>query len=945
MKRGSRFLKIIFVSLMVMLAGGALMEVEGASPIDSLSDNSWAYLNPQLSKRYQAFFKDPARTDAQTPADMIETREPAFREYSYPVYGDGKIIYFGGAHGGYAGNDVEVYDIANNIWSQSYKPNVPFPDDPVYGSGGSERSWVDPATGEVRPYTIHGYGRQTYHPRIQKYVVTASYCVNVVRDPVSGQYSCAQNSFSLVGYDAATKKWSLLKNNVPDHADLSQYDSQLGGLLFFQETGDGLTTDVYLYKDGTLTQRRRMNGRLARSGGAASVYIPEQKIHLIAAMGHNDGSPGFLYKYDSINETSVDLTSSMPPELQTALQANFAMTYDSNNKKVIAMIVESGYPRTWIYDVLANTWQKLPISTTALSIRNFDPAEGRAPLQYDPTNNVAFLVMRDANSALKTFAYRYSASGVISDSTAPSVPLGLTATAISSSQINLAWTASTDNVGVTGYKIYRCTGSTCTPATQIATSSSNSYQDKGLSADTTYRYTISAYDAAGNVSGQSTSVGATTQAGSSGQINIPLKTWVARQLPPVGEATCGYGADCKHSHLAQNENNKRIYFGYGDFSGPFSTSQSARNELFSYSVVENNWVLEYPYCGPQGEVQPFRPDETGFVWDSKRQKFWIVPGGGAFWDDPCPAPSSQKIRDIMTFDPVTKKYQHPVGTWHGYDATYYAVYDPVKDAIFMFDHHGGMGTLVLEYTIATDTWRTIQTSLATDGTYINNAHINVNMPTIDVEGRYIYVISKYTLDGVLLRYNIDQGTMTIASRNLPAAPLNAYTHIQWDPVNKVLLWPYMSSYDAYIDALYIWHPDTQTWETDISPSTLVTLRNPSTGQRYDQVVAASQEGLPVRGNMAFFDKLNNALLLVGGVADSDSESPNDTHLFLYRYGSGLQTLKGDINQDNKVNILDVQKLVNIILGIDTTTQAADVNSDGFVNVLDVQALVNIILGV
>jgi len=102
------------------------------------------------------------------------------------------------------------------------------------------------------------------------------------------------------------------------------------------------------------------------------------------------------------------------------------------------------------------------------------------------------------------------------DTQAPTVPAGLSAQAISSSQINLSWTASTDNVGVTGYRIYRCLGSNCTPTTQIATSATTSYSNSGLSASTAYTYRVSAYDAAGNVSSQSSSASATTSSGGGG---------------------------------------------------------------------------------------------------------------------------------------------------------------------------------------------------------------------------------------------------------------------------------------------------------------------------------------------------------------------------------------------------------------------------------------------
>ena len=58
----------------------------------------------------------------------------------------------------------------------------------------------------------------------------------------------------------------------------------------------------------------------------------------------------------------------------------------------------------------------------------------------------------------------------------------LTATAVSTTQINLGWTASTDNVGVTGYRVERCEGPGCTNFAQVATPTGTSFNDTGLPA-------------------------------------------------------------------------------------------------------------------------------------------------------------------------------------------------------------------------------------------------------------------------------------------------------------------------------------------------------------------------------------------------------------------------------------------------------------------------------
>lgn len=77
------------------------------------------------------------------------------------------------------------------------------------------------------------------------------------------------------------------------------------------------------------------------------------------------------------------------------------------------------------------------------------------------------------------------------------------AVAQSISSILVTWTASTDNISVTGYKVF-CDGG------QVGTSPTTSYTDSGLAAGTTYSYTDSAYDEAGDNSAQSSPVVATT---------------------------------------------------------------------------------------------------------------------------------------------------------------------------------------------------------------------------------------------------------------------------------------------------------------------------------------------------------------------------------------------------------------------------------------------------
>lgn len=101
----------------------------------------------------------------------------------------------------------------------------------------------------------------------------------------------------------------------------------------------------------------------------------------------------------------------------------------------------------------------------------------------------------------------FTTASRVPDTTPPTTPTNLVASPISSSQINLSWIASTDNVGVAGYRVYR-------DGSQVGTTTSGTtYNDTGLSPSTFHSYWIAAYDAAGNVSTTTGTTIGVTQAG------------------------------------------------------------------------------------------------------------------------------------------------------------------------------------------------------------------------------------------------------------------------------------------------------------------------------------------------------------------------------------------------------------------------------------------------
>jgi hypothetical protein len=123
--------------------------------------------------------------------------------------------------------------------------------------------------------------------------------------------------------------------------------------------------------------------------------------------------------------------------------------------------------------------------------------------------------------------------GVPADTTPPSTPTGVHVTGTGPGSISLAWNASTDNVGVTGYRIYEGTAVT-------AVANSPAVAVTGLLAGSSHTFTVTALDAAGNESGHSAAVTATAGSGTPPGVAAPyidLGAWPTPSLPQLASST------------------------------------------------------------------------------------------------------------------------------------------------------------------------------------------------------------------------------------------------------------------------------------------------------------------------------------------------------------------------------------------------------------------------
>jgi chitodextrinase len=219
------------------------------------------------------------------------------------------------------------------------------------------------------------------------------------------------------------------------------------------------------------------------------------------------------------------------------------------------------------------------------------------------------------------------------DKTAPSVPTGVSATATSSTTATVTWKASTDNVAVTGYDVFR-------NGTKVKTlaGTGTSFSDTGLQPSTSYTYTVDAFDAAANTSAQSTpSAPVTTPAGGGGgggsgpcgtvapstapyahivvimDENLTVPAWQAATDAPF---THSLAASCRNEGNAAGETHPSFPNYQAVTSGTFNTclacTSDADNIFHQLDVAGMTWK-DYNQsmpknCAPNSSSVPYYRD-------------------------------------------------------------------------------------------------------------------------------------------------------------------------------------------------------------------------------------------------------------------------------------------------------------------------------------------------
>jgi chitodextrinase len=359
------------------------------------------------------------------------------------------------------------------------------------------------------------------------------------------------------------------------------------------------------------------------------------------------------------------------------------------------------------------------------------------------------------------------------DTSAPTTPANVRAAAQSSSDITITWTASTDNVGVTGYRVLR-------NGSAAGTATTTSFQDRNLAAGSSYTYAVQAYDAAGNNSAVSASSSATTASVGTGTSmatlasNLQAGAWAELTANGTAALTELSGGTASKNILTYAEGmswdpvSRRTFFVGSDHT--YDPGNSVQH-FVSYNAATNNWQ-ELPkapwfaagtkhaydhgainpagrefYNSPYYDNKIYRYNIDTGTWDTLTDASSAVGGtritkGLAYFPEMNGLVWYQGEAGVFLYDLGTRQWRRLAGDIGGSSYHEFAEYNPVNRVVLF-----GGGTGAENEVFKLDASGNV--------TRMKDAPVGLNIPTSEVtvdpvSGEFLVIRS----DGSMRAYNV-----------------------------------------------------------------------------------------------------------------------------------------------------------------------------------------------
>jgi hypothetical protein len=341
----------------ICLVAVGIVRPAGLSPaVAQARRGTWEAVPINAHPRVVPVFKDVAHTDAAVPRTRAWVPK---RAYSHAVMGrDGLLYYHGGAHGNYPGNEVDVFDTRTLTWRTPDRPRVPPPGDSMYASGGTLSVWRDATTGEWQPYSIHGYGRQSWLPDLG-YVAVMGGLVGIESD------GAARTALVLCSWTPAarwrTHGWPH-PSNVRWLFNLSEYDDQFDGLLAFGSDGSRTLVSAFSLADRRWSARANIAGSIVNpqsgSGGAAIHYLERGRHLILRTPQAGKPAPTAMFIYSGEQAQEIPIPAGHHDDIGPT-GALFAAV-DRDGRRVFFAHPVAGVLKLWVADFDAlSQWRAL----------------------------------------------------------------------------------------------------------------------------------------------------------------------------------------------------------------------------------------------------------------------------------------------------------------------------------------------------------------------------------------------------------------------------------------------------------------------------------------------------------------------------------------------------------------------------------------------------------